>query len=130
VNGTAYTSSYGYGSSTFTYDAEGRIVNAVKSGVTTIYVYDAGGRRVRKTVAGVTTDYVYNLGGAAVAEVNSSGAWTRGEVFAGGNHLATYAGGATGAIYFNHTDWLGTERVRSDKNGECQFKYRGRASSI
>jgi hypothetical protein len=46
-----------------------------------------------------------------------SGAWTRGEVFTGGKHLATYVGGATGAIHFNHTDWLGTERVRSDKSG-------------
>jgi RHS repeat-associated protein len=88
----------------------------VKSGATTTYVYDAGGRRVRKSVVGVTTDYVYNLGGT-VTEVNSAGVWSRTEIYAGGKHLATYAGGVSGTTYFNHTDWLGTERVRSDMTG-------------
>ena len=105
------------GSSAFTYDAEGRIHTAIRSGATTTYVYDAAGRRVRKTVGSTSTDYLYNLAGEAVAEINGSGTWTRGEVFVGGQHLATYAGGASGTTYFNHSDWLGTERVRSDMNG-------------
>ncbi|HET9282240.1 MAG TPA: RHS repeat-associated core domain-containing protein [Candidatus Angelobacter sp.] len=104
------------GTNAFTYDAESQLVQSVKSGATTTYVYDAGGRRVRKSVAGVTTDYVYNLGGT-VTEVNSTGVWSRTEVYTGGKHLATYAGGASGTTYFNHTDWLGTERVRSDMTG-------------
>ena len=28
-----------------------------------------------------------------------------------------HRGGATGITYFNHTDWLGTERLRTDKSG-------------
>jgi RHS repeat-associated protein len=35
----------------------------------------------------------------------------------GGRHLATYSGGASGATYFIHADWLGTERARSTVAG-------------
>ncbi|HYL09951.1 MAG TPA: RHS repeat-associated core domain-containing protein [Candidatus Acidoferrales bacterium] len=62
----------------------------------------------------VTTDYVYDLEGHAIAEVSGSGGWSRGEVFAGGKHIATYANSTT---YFSHADWLGSERVRSDMSG-------------
>ncbi|MHB8753516.1 MAG: RHS repeat domain-containing protein [Candidatus Acidiferrales bacterium] len=99
------------GFNSYTYDAENRI-SRVSSGSTT-YEYDAEGRRVRKTVGGASTDYVYDLSGQEVAEVNGTGVWNRGEVFAGGRHLATYANGTT---YFDHEDWLGTERVRTAVN--------------
>ena len=95
----------------YTYDAENRI--ATVDGGATTYVYDANGQRVRKTVGGASTDYVYDLAEHAVAEVNASG-WQRGEVYAGGRHLATYANSTT---YFDHEDWLGTERVRTAVNG-------------
>jgi RHS repeat-associated protein len=62
----------------------------------------------------VTTDHLYDLGGHVIAEINSSGAWDRGEVYAGGMHVATYDNGTT---YFTHADWLGTERVRSTVAG-------------
>jgi RHS repeat-associated protein len=64
--------------------------------------------------SGVTTDYVYDLEGHAIAEVSGSGGLSRGEVFAGGKHIATYVNSTT---YFSHADWLGTERVRSDMTG-------------
>jgi len=95
----------------YAYDAENRIIS-VDGGATT-YVYDANGQRVRKTVGGASTDYVYDLAGHAIAEVNASGL-QRGEVYAGGRHLATYTNGTT---YFDHGDWLGTERVRTAVNG-------------
>ncbi len=66
-----------------------------------------------------------------ITEVNSSGGWNRGEIYAGNRHVATYSNGNT---YFDTTDWLGTapmlfqtrrgphrqdraERVRADENG-------------
>ena len=94
-------------------DAESRLVS-VDGGATASYVYDAEGRRVEKTIAGGSVDYLYDLSGHQIAEVNSSGALNRGEVYAGGRHLATYLPSAT---YFNHSDWLGTERLRTDISG-------------
>ena len=97
----------------YTYDAESRIV-AVDGGGTATYVYDAEGRRVQKTTAGGTVSYIYDIAGEQVAEVNSSGGATREEVYAGGRHVATYTNGTT---YFDHADWLGTERMRTTATG-------------
>jgi RHS repeat-associated protein len=98
------------GSTQYTYDAESRIITAG----TSAYIYDANGRRVRKTVAGGSVDFLYDLDGHEITEVSSGGVWNRGEIYAGSRHLATYDGGTT---YFNHSDWLGTERVRSNVSG-------------
>jgi RHS repeat-associated protein len=81
---------------------------------TACYVYDAEGRRVQKTTATGTVNYVYDIAGEQVAEVNASGVLDRAEVYAAGRHLATYTNSAT---YFDHGDWLGTERARSGVNG-------------
>jgi RHS repeat-associated protein len=104
------------GSHTYAYDAEGR-VSQVDGGNTASYVYDAEGRRVRKTTGGSSVDFLYDLAGHEITEINSSGGWNRGEVYAGGRHLATYSGGTGGTTYFIHADWLGTERARSNVAG-------------
>jgi RHS repeat-associated protein len=103
------------GTTSYVYDAENRITSATNglSG-TSDYVYDATGRRVEKAVGGVATDYLYDLKDKQIATFNSSELWIRGEVYAGGRHLATYANGTT---YFDHADWLGTERVRTNVSG-------------
>ena len=49
-----------------------------------------------------------------ITEANASGATLRAEIYAGSRHLATWNGGAT---YFNHADWLGTERARTNSSG-------------
>jgi RHS repeat-associated protein len=104
----------GDGIHSYQYDAEGRLAS-VDSGSTATYVYDAGGTRVRRIVGGVAYDDVYDLGGHVISDfLASGGTWNRGEVYAGGMHLATYENGTT---YFAHSDWLGTERVRSLPSG-------------
>jgi RHS repeat-associated protein len=108
------------GMHTYVYDAENRIIQ-VDGGSTAVYTYDAEGRRVRK-VAGTTVDYVYDHAGREIAEVNTSGGWTRQEVHVGGRHLATYSGTTT---YFHNADWLGTERVRTDVNGNLYETCQG-----
>jgi hypothetical protein len=45
---------------------------------------------------------------------NASGATLRAEIYAGNRHLATCNNSAT---YFNHADWLGTERVHTLGSG-------------
>jgi RHS repeat-associated protein len=104
----------------YVYDAENRIIQ-VDSGDTATYTYDAEGRRVRK-VAGSAVDYVYDHAGHELAEVNTSGSWNREEVYVGGRHLATYSGTTT---YFHNADWLGTERVRTDVNGNIYETCQG-----
>ena len=104
------------------YDAENRLIQVdgtfgTCSGATACYTYDAEGRRVGKTLGAATVNYLFDLGGKPVAEVSSAGVWNRGEVYAGGRHLATYTGGASGATYFDTTDWQGTERVRTGISG-------------
>lgn len=108
----------------YTYDAEHRIV-CMDSGAA-IYLYDAEGRRARKitgasscsaTTGSGVTDYLYDQAGRAITEMSGTGVWNRGEIYAGGSHLATYAGGGSGTTYFNHADWLGTERVRTAVSG-------------
>lgn len=101
------------GSHTYAYDAENRIVK-VDGGATATYTYDADGNRVHKVTGSTAVDDVFDVAGHLVAEVNSSGSWTRAEVYAEGHHLATYSPGTT---YFSHADWLGTERVRSNVTG-------------
>jgi len=101
------------GYNSYTYDAENRMLTAAYN-VSSAYVYDANGRRVRKTVSGVSVDFLYDLAGREIAEVSSTGVWNRSEIYAGARHLATYNNGTT---YFNHADWLGTERVRSNVSG-------------
>ena len=59
-------------------------------------------------------NYIYDLAGQQITEINSGGGWNRGEVYAGGRHVATYANSTT---YFIHPDWLGTERARSNVSG-------------
>jgi RHS repeat-associated protein len=103
----------GDGAHTYAYDGEGRLVS-VDGGSTATYVYDAAGRRIEKTTPAGTVYYLYDLAGHVITELNSSGGWNRGEVYAGGGHVATYVDGKT---YFAHGDWLGTERVRTDGSG-------------
>jgi RHS repeat-associated protein len=88
---------------------------------TMLYTYDAEGHRVRASNPAGTSglEYLYDLQDHAITHLNvSTGGWVRGEIFAGASHLATYADGTT---YFNETDWLGTERSRSNMSAaQCQ----------
>jgi RHS repeat-associated protein len=94
------------GRHTYTYDAENRLV-LVDGGNTDSYLYDAEGRRVYKASGGISTidydldDHPFANGG-------------RLEVYVGDRHLATYS---NNSIYWNHTDWLGTERAHSNIGG-------------
>jgi RHS repeat-associated protein len=105
------------GQHNYTYDAEGRIivVDANLSTPTATYSYDAAGQRIQKVSSAGTSAFLYDLGGHVVTEVNGMGVWTRGEVYAGGKHLATYSSGTT---YLVQADWLGTERTRLLPNGD------------
>ena len=82
------------------------------------YLYGPDGRRVAKVNNGqIVKQFYYDAAGQEIAETNAAGALQRAEIFAGGRHLATWTNSGGGATYFNHADWLGTERARSNSAG-------------
>ena len=99
---------------TYTYDAESRLTK-VDNGSTATYLYDAESRRVRVTNSSGTLDLLYDLAGRVITAIQPSPLqWVRTEIYVGNKHLAIYADGTT---YFVHSDWLGTERVRTTLAG-------------
>lgn len=105
----------------YTYDAENRITT-VDAGATATYLYDALGQRVEKTTptsianeCGTTGTvfYVHDLSGHTAVYTPNGVNTCIDEIFAAGRHLATYSGPTT----FSHSDWLGTERVRTTYYG-------------
>jgi RHS repeat-associated protein len=100
----------------YTYDSEERVstISTTNNAPIATYIYDAEGRRVRKIASSNSEDDIYDLSGHVVSAFSTTATtWLRGEVFAGGAHLATWSG----ATYFAHADWLGTERIRSTVGG-------------
>ncbi len=101
------------GNHSYTYDAENRLIK-VDAGSGGTYAYDAAGRRVSRVTSSNSFQYLFDLGGRAVTELLSGTTTTnRTEAYAGGRHVATQNVGL-GTTYFIHSDWLGTERARTN----------------
>ncbi|MBS1821912.1 MAG: hypothetical protein JST61_08055 [Acidobacteria bacterium] len=109
----------------YTYDAEGRVLK-VDGGTTASYVYDALDHRVQTvelvpgTTALATTLYAFNISGQRVASFSGSGSPVSNQVYAGGAPVAFYQGGS---IHYQHQDWLGTERARTNASGAVEGTY-------
>jgi YD repeat-containing protein len=111
----------------YSYDAENRLVavapetspgSDVCGAVTMTYLYDPAGRRVAKLQNGaIVKKYYYDAAGQMVEATDGSGSILRAEIYAGGRHLATWVPASGGATYFNYSDWLGTERLRTNPSG-------------
>ena len=69
----------------------------------------------------VTKDFLYDLGGSIITEMSGTGSINRQEAYAGGRHLAIFSGTAT--VLFAHSDWQGTERVRTTTSGAIDSSY-------
>ncbi len=105
------------GTHSYTYDAENHITK-VDNGTTATYVYDADGNRVQKTAAtggggdpAGTWQFLYDQSGRMIQRFD--GTFWQGNIFVGGRHLVEDGGGTN----FSHSDWLGTERVRTTNTG-------------
>ena len=75
---------------------------------------------MQAVIAAGTERFIFDLQGHAMTEVDGTsvaGTYMRGEVFAPGRHVFTYGGNP----YWNHQDWLGNERVRTDQNGNVVY---------
>jgi RHS repeat-associated protein len=118
------------GANFYTYDAENRIIEVQQTNsggkILATYQYDADGQRVHRT--GVTSDtcdatgnrdYVYDLAGHWVLEVGNAGTQCKSEIYAAGRHYVTDVDGQT---HFDHSDWLGTVRLRNTYSNPNSFE--------
>jgi RHS repeat-associated protein len=112
----------------YTYDAENRLIK-VDGGTAATYLYDNLNQRVQKVSGGTTADFLFDPDGN-VSWKMVSGSLSRGEIFIGSLHVATYKNGHT---YFMHTNWLGSESTRTDDGGnkvqDCEWKIFGELKS-
>jgi RHS repeat-associated protein len=123
------SASYAYdGFNSYTYDAEGNITAVTGNAAT--YVYNALNQRVRTVVGTATTEYVFNANGQRVSEWNGAHAQLKGKYYWGGTPVAYYTTASSGSVgaHFEHTDWLGTERMRTTYNSAANPTYAVEAS--
>ena len=78
------------------------------------YFYDAQGRRVGKQQGDTMEEYVYDPERRLISVHDGGANLLRTELYAGARRVATWNGNG---LYWNHADWLGTERARSDGSG-------------
>jgi RHS repeat-associated protein len=78
--------------------------------------YDGNGLRVKKTEYGAATWYLRSsvLGGQVIAEVDGSGAWQRGYVYAGGTLMAVQQ---SSSVYWIHEDPVTKSKRTTDAGG-------------
>jgi RHS repeat-associated protein len=123
------SASYAYdGFNSYTYDAEGNITAVTGNAAT--YVYNALNQSVRTVVGTATTEYVFNANGQRVSEWNGAHAQLKGKYYWDGKPVAYYTTASSGSVgaHFEHTDWLGTERMRTTYNSAANPTYAVEAS--
>jgi len=103
------------GSNTYSYDAEGNLIGVTGSNSAT-YVYDALNDRVESDINGSIIEYTYDYAGRRVSSwIEPSNAGNEGRIYWGNAEVAFRA--TTGYTFYEHQDWLGTTRVRTDYQG-------------
>jgi RHS repeat-associated protein len=130
INNQITTAGYAYdypgnltsdGLHTYTYDAEGNVLS-VDGGATATYVYDAMNRRVRVQTASSTNEYLFNYAGQRTSTWQvSNNDGDEGRIYWDGQQIAFRD--VDGTTYFDHQNWLGTERLRTNYAGATAASY-------
>src|SRR5271154_2801022 len=114
------TTSFGTGS-LFTFNQRGRMTAGNLPGNSAAnYIYNALGQLIEKSGYGGTTQLVYDEAGHLLGEYASNGALIEETIWLGDLPVATLRpSGSTIAVYYVHTDHLGTPRkiTRPSDNG-------------
>jgi RHS repeat-associated protein len=110
----------GYGSNSYTFNQRGRMSQATVIGAATNYLYNALGQLIQKSGNGGTTLLMYDEAGHLLGEYTGTGALIQETIWMGDIPVATLQpNGSSIAIYYVHTDHLGTPRkiTRPSDNG-------------
>ncbi len=103
----------------FTYDAEGNILQ-VDAGSWT-FVFDALNHRVRAQASGVLSEGLYDIAGRITSGWSGPTTPSESHIFADSLQIAFRSG--DGNTYFTQKNWLNTDRVTTDLNGNTGATY-------
>jgi len=103
----------------FTYNQQGRLITASKTGMIANYRYNFKGKRSSKSVNGVTTHFIYDMQGQLIAEADNNGTIQKEYIYVNGQLVASVD---AGTLYYVHTDHLGTPIAMTDEAGMVQWK--------
>jgi RHS repeat-associated protein len=109
-----------YASNLYMFNQRGRMSVATVSGSATNYIYNALGQLIEKSGNGGTTLLMYDEAGHILGEYTNNGSLIQETIWMGDIPVATLVpSGSTVAIYYVHTDHLGTPRkiTRPSDNG-------------
>ncbi len=106
---------------TYQYDAENNLIT-IDNGSTATYTYNEFNQRQKASVGGVNERYGLDLSGRRSTVWNDSNVMTQAKYYNDLGPIAFWAL-ADGNIHFEHQDNLGTERMRSDVNGNVEASY-------
>ena len=82
------------------------------------YFYDAFGRRVKKIVSGIATVYHYDIAGNLIAETTAGGTPSRDIVYMNGERVAMKLYDYQAGWYFFINDHLGTPQKIVNESGQ------------
>jgi RHS repeat-associated protein len=106
------------GSNTYTYDAEGNVVQQNAAGVSSNFTYDALNQQVRTDwpAFGVAAEVVFNPSGQLASLWQPTVGLLTGKSYWGQTAIESYEPSKNMA-YFAHRDWVGTRRAITDATG-------------
>jgi len=104
---------------TFSYNQQGRLSTAAKTGMSANYLYNYKGERNIKSVNAFKTHFIYDLNGQLIAEADSNGVTQKEYIYLNGQRIASVI---ANEIYYVHTDHLATPVAITDELGNVQWK--------
>jgi RHS repeat-associated protein len=99
---------------TYSYDAEGRLATAMNGSI--VNTYGADGIRTTTQVSGAQNNFVYDYDGSIIAHYAGVN-FLEQDIWINGKHFGFVTPNANPANYsltLSSTDWVGTERIRTD----------------
>ncbi len=109
------------GEQQFTYNAAGRLTQAMNPTGTSNYLYNYLGQRVAKVTAGTVTHYHYDQQGLLIAESTAAGVLTKAYIYLG-HQLVGYS--QNNQLYYVHNDHLGRPEALTDQSKTIVWQAR------